>query len=91
MLGGSPHLQMVSSPEPGDLAFFGAGHVELYVKPGETFGALHGGTVVGFHPYGGWWVPTGFLRVVLPSKSRVAVRLRRMAPGRVMPGAIVLR
>jgi cell wall-associated NlpC family hydrolase len=52
-----------SNPQPGDLAFFGSGHVELYVKPGETFGAQQPGTVVGFHPYGGGWVPTAFYAI----------------------------
>jgi cell wall-associated NlpC family hydrolase len=52
-----------SNPQPGDLAFFGSGHVELYVKPGETFGAQQPGTVVGFHPYSGGWVPTAFYAI----------------------------
>jgi cell wall-associated NlpC family hydrolase len=56
-------LVPTSNPQPGDLAFFGSGHVELYVSPGETFGALQPGTVVGFHPYGGSWAPTAFYAI----------------------------
>jgi len=52
-----------SNPQPGDLAFFGSGHVELYVKSGETFGAQQPGTVVDFHSYGGGWVPTAFYAI----------------------------
>lgn len=57
-------LEQVSDPQPGDLAFFGSGHVELYVRAGETFGAQQPGTDVGFHPYGGGYVPSGFYRVI---------------------------
>jgi cell wall-associated NlpC family hydrolase len=63
MLAGSVHLVIVSSPEPGDLAFFGSGHVELYVSPGRFFGAQQTGTLVGFHNYGGFYVPTMYLRI----------------------------
>lgn len=56
-------LVAVSHPEPGDLAFFGSGHVELYIKSGETFGAQKPGTSVGFHTYGYGYVPTAFYRV----------------------------
>lgn len=56
-------LVAVSHPEPGDLAFFGSGHVELYIKSGETFGAQQPGTNVGFHSYGYSYVPTAFYRV----------------------------
>jgi cell wall-associated NlpC family hydrolase len=52
------------SPQAGDLAFFGTGHVELYVKPGETFGAHDAAEGVGFMSYGGSWHPTEFFRVV---------------------------
>jgi peptidoglycan DL-endopeptidase CwlO len=63
MLGGSPHLVRVYTPQPGDLAFFGSGHVELYVKPGVTFGAQQPGTQIGNHGYGGGYVPTVYLRL----------------------------
>jgi cell wall-associated NlpC family hydrolase len=56
-------LVQTSSPSYGDLAFFGTGHVELYVKDGETFGAQHTGTNVGYHPYGPGYGPTAFYRV----------------------------
>jgi cell wall-associated NlpC family hydrolase len=56
-------LVPTSNPQPGDLAFFGSGHVELYVKPGETFGAQQPGTSVGFHSYGGSWSPTAFYAI----------------------------
>jgi peptidoglycan DL-endopeptidase CwlO len=53
----------VSDPRPGSLAFFGTGHVELYVRAGITFGAQQPGTDVGFHSYGGDWAPTAFYDV----------------------------
>jgi cell wall-associated NlpC family hydrolase len=41
-----------SHPQPGDLAFFGTGHVELVTSiPDTTFGAQQPGTVVGFNKY----------------------------------------
>lgn len=59
----SPRLVRVSIPRYGDLAFFGSGHVEFYVKPGETFGAEKPGTVVGYHSYGYGYIPTGYYRI----------------------------
>lgn len=56
-------LVLTSDPQEGDLAFFGADHVELYVRAGETFGAQQPGTVVGFHSYGGSYVPTAYYAV----------------------------
>lgn len=53
----------VSRPSTGDLAFFGSGHVELYVRPGLTYGAQRSGTPVGYHPYSSWYHPTAFYRV----------------------------
>jgi cell wall-associated NlpC family hydrolase len=47
----------------GDLAFFGTGHVELYVSRKFTFGALHSGTQVGWHRITQWWHPTMYFRV----------------------------
>ena len=47
----------------GDLAFYGTGHVEFFVRPGHTFGALNSGTRVGWHTWNAWWHPTMFFRV----------------------------
>lgn len=62
----SGRLHLVHRPRAGELAFFGSGHVELFVRSvpggGWTFGALEGGTQVGYHRY--WnqsgWHPTEF-------------------------------
>jgi cell wall-associated NlpC family hydrolase len=59
----SGKLIPTAHPRRGDLAFFGTGHVEFYVRPGHTFGAQQTGTLVGWHSYGGWWAPTMFFRV----------------------------
>ncbi len=56
-------LVPVSSPRPGDLAFFGSGHVELYVSSGRFFGAQQTGTLVGFHDYGSYYLPTAYYGV----------------------------
>lgn len=56
-------LVPVSRPQPGDLAFFGSGHVELYVSPGRFFGAQQTGTLVGLHDYGGFYLPTAYYAV----------------------------
>jgi len=45
--------------KPGDLAFYGIGHVELVVR-GGTFGALDYGALVGTHPANPWFYPTMF-------------------------------
>lgn len=58
-----PVLIPVSHPQAGDLAFFGSGHVELYVSPGRFFGAQQTGTLVGFHNYGGFYTPTAYYAV----------------------------
>ncbi|HWG60915.1 MAG TPA: NlpC/P60 family protein [Streptosporangiaceae bacterium] len=47
----------------GDLAFYGSGHVEFFVRPGHTFGALDSGTLIGWHHWSRWWHPTMFFRV----------------------------
>ena len=54
------HLHFTSHPRKGMLAFFGSGHVELYVRPGVTFGAHHSGTRVGYKSYNAYWHPTEF-------------------------------
>lgn len=56
-------LVPTSDPQPGDLAFFGSDHVELYVSSTETYGAQQSGTLVGLHPYGGSYRPTAFYYV----------------------------
>lgn len=47
----------------GDLAFYGTGHVEFFVRPGHTFGAQDPGTLIGWHQWSVWWHPTMFFRV----------------------------
>jgi cell wall-associated NlpC family hydrolase len=47
----------------GDLAFYGTGHVELVGGRHYTLGALHFGTVVGWHRLTVWWHPTMYFRV----------------------------
>ena len=47
----------------GDLAFYGTGHVELVGGHRYTLGALHFGTVVGWHRLTVWWHPTMYFRV----------------------------
>jgi len=59
----SPLLVRVRHPRKGDLAFYGSGHVELFVRWGYTFGAHDYGTTVGQIHYGWGWVPTAFYRV----------------------------
>jgi cell wall-associated NlpC family hydrolase len=59
----SGKLIPTSHPRKGDLAFYGSGHVELYVRGGHTFGAHDSGQPVGWIAYGGSWVPTMFFRV----------------------------
>jgi hypothetical protein len=56
-------LVRVSTPERGDLAFYGTGHVELVTRTG-TFGALQTGTRIGWHQPSGWWRPRSFPRQV---------------------------
>lgn len=60
---GSRHLYRVTSPRRGDLAFFGAGHVEFWVQPDVTFGAHHTGTRTGYRTYNGWYHPTAYYRL----------------------------
>jgi cell wall-associated NlpC family hydrolase len=60
---GSYHLHRVSSPSRGDLAFFGSGHVEFYVRPGETFGAHDAAEGIGYMGYSGSWGPSAYYSV----------------------------
>ena len=53
----SGHLRWVEHPRPGDLALWGGAfpyHVEIYVRPGWTWGAQDFGTVVGLHRMWGY-------------------------------------
>jgi cell wall-associated NlpC family hydrolase len=61
----SPNLirEKQSQARRGDLAFYGSGHVEFFVRPGHTFGALHTGTRIGWHAWNAYWHPTMFFRV----------------------------
>lgn len=59
----SSRLHRTYSPQPGDLAFYGSGHVELYVRAGVTFGAHQSGERIGLAYYSGSWQPTMFFRV----------------------------
>jgi cell wall-associated NlpC family hydrolase len=61
----SPQLirEKQSQARRGDLAFYGSGHVEFFVRPGHTFGALHTGTRIGWHAWNAYWHPTMFFRV----------------------------
>jgi cell wall-associated NlpC family hydrolase len=59
----SRELYRVSSPRPGDLAFFGSGHVEFYAGGHTTFGAHHTGTQVSYRTWNAYYHPTAFYRV----------------------------
>lgn len=66
----SPYLVPESAAQalPGDLAFYGTGHVELVtVWPQTTFGSLESGTRIGWHHWNQWWHPTMFFRVKPPA------------------------
>lgn len=58
------HATRVYSPQRGDLAFYGSGHVEIVTAWWHTtFGAQQSGTRVGWHQWSGYWAPTMFFRV----------------------------
>jgi cell wall-associated NlpC family hydrolase len=60
----SRHLVRTHRPAAGDLAFFGAGHVEIVARGHDvTFGAQHTGTRVGLHRWSGYWHPTMYFQV----------------------------
>jgi cell wall-associated NlpC family hydrolase len=62
----SSKLGRTNSPNPGELAFFGSGHVEFVTYVSHlTFGALRSGTVMGWHTWypGSGWQPTVYLYV----------------------------
>lgn len=59
-----PRLKLIPARDrrPGDLAFYGTGHVELVTASG-TFGALDTGSLVGWHQPNDWWYPTMYYAV----------------------------
>jgi peptidoglycan DL-endopeptidase CwlO len=61
-----------SQARQGDLAFFGTGHVELYVSGSLTYGAQRSGTVIGFHQMNSFWHPTMYFRVRLLAPAATA-------------------
>ena len=48
---------------PGDIAFYGTGHVELFDHADITFGAHGSGSRIGWLQYNQYWRPTAFYRV----------------------------
>ena len=61
----NPHLVRVYTPERGDLAFYGTGHVEFAtIWPNETFGAHDWGSRIGWITFGWGWYPTMYFRVI---------------------------
>jgi cell wall-associated NlpC family hydrolase len=56
-------LVRVRHPVRGDLAFYGSGHVEIYVRGDYTFGAHSSGQLIGWIKFGPWWHPTAYYRV----------------------------
>ena len=59
----SGRLRRVWHPHPGELAFYGSGHVELYVNSTTTYGAQHSGTQVGYHRISTYWHPSAYYYV----------------------------
>lgn len=62
----SSMLGRTGNPRPGELAFFGTGHVEFVTTEYHTtYGALHSGTVLWWHKWysGSSWHPTVYLYV----------------------------
>lgn len=60
----SPHLARTYSPQRGDLAFYGSGHVEFVTSwYHTTFGAHDAGSRTGWITWGAYWAPTMFFRV----------------------------
>ena len=60
----SSHLYRVYSPQRGDLAFYGSGHVEFVTAwYHTTFGAQNYGTRVGWHHWNAYWHPTMYFRI----------------------------
>ena len=67
----------------GDLAFYGTGHVELVAGRRYTLGALHTGTLIGWHRVSQWWRPTMYFRI---RAGRLAARPCPAGPRRAAPG-----
>jgi cell wall-associated NlpC family hydrolase len=63
---GSRHLIRISKAQarPGDLAFYGSGHVEFYDRGNWTYGAADSGTLIGYHQMNQWWHATMYFAVV---------------------------
>jgi cell wall-associated NlpC family hydrolase len=63
---GSRHLVRISKAQarPGDLAFYGSGHVEFYDRGNWTYGAADSGSRIGFHDMNAWWHATMYFAVV---------------------------
>lgn len=62
----SSKLGRTGQPRPGELAFFGTGHVEFVTTEYHTtYGALHSGTVLWWHKWyvGSSWHPTVYMYV----------------------------
>jgi cell wall-associated NlpC family hydrolase len=61
----SRHLVRIreSQARPGDLAFYGSGHVELFDKWNWTYGAADSGSRIGFHHMSQWWHATMYFAV----------------------------
>jgi cell wall-associated NlpC family hydrolase len=62
----SSKLGRTGQPKPGELAFFGTGHVEFVTTEYHTtYGALHSGTRLWWHKWyaGSWWHPTEYMYV----------------------------
>lgn len=62
----SPKVRRISRrhAKRGDLAFFGTGHVELYLRPHRDFAAENSG-VNWYHWFRSWgWFPTIYFRVI---------------------------
>lgn len=59
----SSHLVRVAHPVPGDLAFYGTGHVEFYAGGNRTFGAHSTGEQISYRTWSASWHPTVFYRV----------------------------
>ena len=52
-----------SQAKPGDLAFFGPGHVEMVDNPNVSFGADTFGTQIGWTVSNSVWHPTAYYRI----------------------------
>jgi peptidoglycan DL-endopeptidase CwlO len=63
MLAAGWWMRRVRRPRRGDLAFYGSGHVELFVRRGLTFGAKEPGTDLGYHHTSAVWHPTMYFVV----------------------------